>query len=318
MFQYLKYLVLLFVGLCIVLHSNSAYTINIRAKVDDKIITDYDIQKKVDFLNATQSGKYYSEKDMQEVLEGMIEYIIIEKAVVENKISPSRQEIEEAFAVVAHNNNIDVEQFVNVLKNSGITKEAMQNNLKEQLVLKNYKKLFIEPKIYISPVEVQANKQEIVQEILRQSVQWESVQISEILIDRNMLASTEPTLNDYKKTVQDALNAGEEFAVLARKYSRSSSAADGGSLGWMPMRDLSILYRTIVMNLNKGEVSAPYSTEDVLIFLKLDDLKKHSTISADKITDEQIKLVLQQQKVEELMQKQVEQLKKKAYIEIVK
>jgi len=298
------------------LEINIANAVNIKARINDKVITDYDVQQKIIFLNATQSHRHYSQQDFDEVLEKMIEFLVLEDVVLENKISPSQKEINDAFEIIAHSNNMDTEQFTNVLKNSGISKDAMLENLREQLITQKYVKHFVEPKAHISPAQVQSQKHAVAKEIERQSLRVESVKISEILINKEMLSKTDKPISEYKTYINNELAAGKDFAEIAKAISHSGSAEDGGCLGWMPLDELSNLYQTLVLNLNKGEVSTPYLTEDILIFIKLDDIKSSYRLKSSQVTDEQVKMVLKQQKVDEILQSQLSQLKSKAYIEI--
>ena len=63
------------------------------------------------------------------------------------------------------------------------------------------------------------------------------------------------------------------FKKTAIKYSTSSTAMTGGSLGWINSNQLSREIFNIVNNLQKGQVSKPLKKGNTLTFLKMNEKK---------------------------------------------
>lgn len=56
------------------------------------------------------------------------------------------------------------------------------------------------------------------------------------------------------------LQHGEDFAVLAQKYSQCSSGSQGGDLGEVPLKKLDETFREAAESLKKGELSSVVKT----------------------------------------------------------
>ena len=87
------------------------------------------------------------------------------------------------------------------------------------------------------------------------------------------------TLEDYSekenkiKEIQDQINS-IGFENTAKKFSMSSSAINGGDLGWINSKSLSKRILDVVVSMKIGEISKPLLFQsNNLMFLKLDNKK---------------------------------------------
>ncbi|MDG4721239.1 MULTISPECIES: peptidylprolyl isomerase [Thalassospira] len=71
--------------------------------------------------------------------------------------------------------------------------------------------------------------------------------------------------------VLGALKQGADFSALARQFSASASAANGGDLGWLYSGELSSDLQQVVNQLEPGKVSAPVQTIRGYYIIKLLD-----------------------------------------------
>jgi len=89
----------------------------------------------------------------------------------------------------------------------------------------------------------------------------ESVQLSQLTID--IIASDKIKQNAYDKIVmlKQRLDNGDDFAGLAKKYSESPEASEGGSLGFISKGTLNeIAFEEKAFNLSVGQISEPFET----------------------------------------------------------
>lgn len=78
------------------------------------------------------------------------------------------------------------------------------------------------------------------------------------LYARHILLGTE----DTARMVLEKLQAGEDFAALAKTHSIDSSASSGGDLGWFGPGDMVIAFENAAMALSPGETTqAPVQTK---------------------------------------------------------
>ncbi|KXJ58012.1 MAG: peptidylprolyl isomerase [Thalassospira sp. Nap_22] len=87
--------------------------------------------------------------------------------------------------------------------------------------------------------------------------------------------------------IRDALNKGADFAGLARQFSASASAANGGDLGWLYAGEMSADLQQAVNQLHPGDVSAPVQTVRGYYIVKLLDRRVGDT---DAVTDTRLDL----------------------------
>ncbi|MHA1128364.1 MAG: peptidylprolyl isomerase, partial [Alphaproteobacteria bacterium] len=67
------------------------------------------------------------------------------------------------------------------------------------------------------------------------------------------------------------LNNGADFAEVARSFSRSQTARNGGIIGWLAPERLPAAVLAQVLNLSKGQVSAPVRVPTGVLILKVMD-----------------------------------------------
>ena len=94
---------------------------------------------------------------------------------------------------------------------------------------------------------------------------------AEQFLVRHIVLETEAQALDALKSVR----AGADFANLAKDKSLDNSKQNGGSLGWLLPNQLIAPLANVVVNLNKGAVSAaPIATPVGWQLIKLEDKRK--------------------------------------------
>lgn len=86
----------------------------------------------------------------------------------------------------------------------------------------------------------------------------------------------------HKQIAED----GAPFADMARQYSQSSFAADGGDLGMFALDSMSDSLRNIIINLKAGEMSPVVETGQGYQIFYVEEILDSADISADKFADE--------------------------------
>jgi len=116
--------------------------------------------------------------------------------------------------------------------------------------------------------------------------------------------------------VFDQVKKGGDFAALAKKYSTDPGSKDkGGDLGFAPATQYVTEFASAVSSMKKGEFRL-VETQFGWHIIKLVDTKAAESKSFDEVKD-QIKQILLQQQQSDDFTKYVDELKKKAKIEIL-
>lgn len=94
-----------------------------------------------------------------------------------------------------------------------------------------------------------------------------------------------------------ALQAGSDFAALAKEKSTGPSGPSGGSLGWFGQGMMVPEFEQAVMALEKGAVSEPIQTQFGWHVILLNDAREQSLPSIEDVRDE-LAAMIQQKRVE--------------------
>ena len=146
--------------------------------------------------------------------------------------------------------------------------------------------------------------------------QSEQVKASHILI------KVEPTAEDSEKTtarekiqeIKQKLEAGGDFAELAKKSSEGPSGPNGGDLGYFGRGQMVPSFEETAFALEVGHVSEPVETQFGYHLIKVFDKKSGSTTPFEEVK-ERIEQFLKGQKMNEAVGLYIGTLKEKAEVE---
>ena len=135
---------------------------------------------------------------------------------------------------------------------------------------------------------------------------------------------------DYKKLVDyikkenasdiqglvDKLREDPRFELYAAHFSEAPSAANGGSLGWINSGKMLSAVEMRLSSMNPGDISDAFLVGDGYYILKLQqvfDPKQNPNFTPNQ---QEIKTLLENQKMESISKSQLQEIKQKAIIEI--
>jgi len=108
---------------------------------------------------------------------------------------------------------------------------------------------------------------------------------------------------------------GEDFSELAKRYSESSTAAEGGMLGSYERGQLSKQFEDAVFNLPKNQMTDVIQTRTGFEFLKVIDHYQAGEQPLDAVQDE-IQNKLYMQKMEPQMRSYLAELREESYVTV--
>ncbi len=127
-------------------------------------------------------------------------------------------------------------------------------------------------------------------------------------IDEKALADAQHRAEDLLKQLQN----GAKFEDLAKKYSEDpGSSSQGGSLGWVSQNQLGKELANAAASLPKGRISGVVKTDDGFHIIRVDDKQDAHMKTLDEVKNE-IEPIVKAQKVQELAQKEADDLAQQA------
>lgn len=145
-------------------------------------------------------------------------------------IQASEDQVNQAFAQVAANNNLTPDQMLSRLIRDGQSVSGIYRDLRQELTLQQVQQALVNGRIFISESEVSnfLNSAE--------GKFWSApnYNLQHILIPLSSTANPDEVISaqTLADSISQRLSNGADFGTLAVQFSSGSSALEGGNLGW--------------------------------------------------------------------------------------
>ena len=260
------FLILLFLNLY-----NNAWTSisnKIVVKVENEIITNYDIKNKI-LSSLILAGDEINQENIDNLKRQALDSLIQLKL---KKIELKKTTIQK--------DNKQINSYLNSISSNdivGLRKKFENNGLDYEL--------------FVKEIEIQFKWQELIYKLYSKKIQFDEGIINKDLekLIKNQsnivefnLSEIELATNDKetdKEVISNLLSRidKEGFEAIAIKYSISSNAKNKGNLGWINSNALSQQILDIVSKMRIGEVSSVIKRQGSLLILKLNDKRISKT-----------------------------------------
>ena len=245
-------------GLCF-RHVHAEVLNRVVAVVNDDIITLYELNNKIKSMTGQTPNelRLKDEKAFMEARHKILELLIDEKLaqdkIRELGIQVSQKEVDEAIEKIKIDNRWTQEDLEARLKQEGISMAKYKEQMKEELERIQLVNLEVRSKIIIR----EETLNEYYQEHKEKFSENGQVQLGNIFLMRKDPGNDDETLELTKKgnEILKRILAGEDFGVLAKKYSEGPGARDGGNLGVFKLSELDPQLRKLISALPEGGVS---------------------------------------------------------------
>lgn len=279
-----------------------ANTFNIAALINGDIISNEDINDQVNIFMLNSPVPYNNEtKDMitHRVLAQTIEQKLKLQAAQKENINISEEDIKKQMGLWAKKNNINLSG----LKSKNINEDALSDNIKAELAwVKLVRKKFFQTS-HITQKEINKAIDEVTKDM-----SIKKYQVLEIFLKKE-------NAKDINSLVEK-LREDPRFELYAARFSDAPSAANGGNLGWINSGKMLSALEMRLNSMKVGEVSDAIQIGDGYYILKLVqvfDPKKNPDFTPNQ---QEIKSLLENQKMEAISKKMLQDLKQKAVVEV--
>ncbi len=147
-----------------------------------------------------------------------------------------------------------------------------------------------------------------------ESILVEQTHALHILIKTDELTSKEDA-EDKLAQLKERLDAGDDFAELARKQSDDrASALKGGDLGWNSPGALVPEFEQVMNSLDPNDISQPFESRFGWHIIQVLERRTHD--STEEVRRNQVRSEIHKRKVDEEYQSWIRQIRDEAYVEI--
>ena len=212
-------------------------------------------------------------KSEHQFLERLIDIRLQIQEAQRLEITVSPEEVEEAIANIKEKYSLTEEALEDSLEQEGLTFTEYKKTLSEQIAISKLVNQQIRSKILVSDQEVNDYFNKVEEPIVSQ----ESYKLRQIFFEMPEKDETKKELEEKASHIIEKINEGEDFSRLAQEYSEDPSAKLGGDLGYIQKENLMKEFIDVLSDMNIGDSSMPFWTQQGLHIVKLEDKKSAQT-----------------------------------------
>lgn len=258
----LRFIFIISLTLCVcelnVVSSEQLPTFSIEAKVNNEIITNYDLNQRqvlYQLLNIEpRSGK-------RDLIDQLIDERLQYQFAKQRKISLSTDEIKVSVEEFLVNSSFKKDVLLKTFKTNGLEWSAFQAYVAIKAL---WKKTLL--KLYANRAKI-SNYELNLPSPTNKLIIIKKIDLSEIVIPFSERGKDKSLL--LAKRLQLELNAGGDFSTAAKRFSRSQSSRSGGRIGLIKEEVLPEEIKNLISKLSSNEVSIPLILEKTVVLFKV-------------------------------------------------
>ena len=233
----------------------------VAAVVNNEIILESEVQRRLSqarqAIAKAQQPAPSEGRLREQVLDRMINDLVLLQRALQVGLSVDDTTLNRAIARIAEENGLSQEGLSAQLASEGIAFSRFRQDIRDEILLTRLREREVVNRLSISDAEIDAFLAAQGTN-LSKSEEW---RVSQILLDSESKA----------KAVSQRLQAGEDFAAVARELSLSPDATNGGDLGWRGAERLPTIFLKAVEKLQPGQWTTPFQSPGGFHILRLED-----------------------------------------------
>jgi peptidyl-prolyl cis-trans isomerase SurA len=292
------------------------------AVVNDDIITLFELNQSIKpYEDKIHALGYTEEKERrmvfkvrEDVLSQLIDRKIEDQQIKRSNIKISEEQIDQTIERIKEKNFFTDEDLRLALAKDGLTMEAYRNKIKEEMLGTRLINLEVKSKIVITEEDIAA----YYEKHLDTYGGKQKYHLRNILIRIPSFADENKKLEIRAKIdeILKELKAGQSFETMAKNYSGSSTAAEGGDLGLFELESLSPQLQKTIKKMKSGEFTPVLETDQGYQIFFLQEILKTPGKSLEDVSSE-IQRILFEENADKKYQEWIEGLRKQSVIKII-
>ena len=292
------------------------------AVVNDDIITLNDLNQVLKpYVNQIKSMGYTSEKEVdvfaklqKDILDRLIDQKLTNQEIKKARLEISDEEVDDAMEKIKEKNFNSDADFRKALADEGLPFEEYRKNMKEQILRSRLVNREVKSKIVITEQDVKAYYEAHSEEYGRE----QKYHLRNIIMRLPQMAGEAEKRDALKRMagVLEKLNNGEPFENLARQYSESNLAAEGGDLGFFKLEALSPQLQEALKDLRAGDFTSVLETDHGFQIFYIQEIR---VIPGKPLAE--VSAVIQEKLYTEIVEKKfrqwLEELRKHSHVKLI-
>ncbi len=247
------------------------------------------------------------------ILSRMIDNRLIQQRSTKMGIVVKDEEVMNTIKDLLLRRNIPIAEFTKTMEHEGSSLEAYKQEMKDQITRMRLLRRELKATILVSD-------EEIGEDYVRRRHEYEgkeAVRIKQILIllPQNADRGVQTKLKADADMLHKRLIGGESFDLLAAQFSQGPSAATGGDVGFLDKGTMMPEVDSVAFRLAKDEISEVIVSPVGFHIIKVLD-KRGAGVKPIETVREEIKVKLEEEKMEKRYEEWIVDLRKRSHIEI--
>lgn len=293
----------------------SAATDGIAAIVNNEIITRSAWRQRIEILQRgllAQGATLPAHRMLaKQALDALILHTLLLQRAHDRGIQVEEWELQAALKEIQNNNQLSLAALEQALNQEGLTLERFRTQLREQITIQKLQAVELNTELVVKPEEVARYMKQY-----RPQLIIDRFRIAHILIPCNIEDPADcARAKKESETLFAKIQAGENFAQLAKTYSGAETAVDGGDLGFRALEDLPSVFTPIVPKLKPGTVHKPILGQGGYHIVKL--IASEASQRETKLTETVAMQRLREEKLQQALPRFENTIRSEAYIEIL-
>jgi len=250
---------------------------------------------------------------LRKALDQLVTYTVLRQETTARNVAVTDADVEQNLQQMRQQFP-DEKTFQQALSSRGMTVERLRSDARVDLAINK----LMETEVASLPEATDAQVREFYDKNPDKFKQDEAVRASHILIrvDPKADAATKQKARTRAEGLAKEAKGGGDFAKLAKENSADGSAAQGGDLNFMQRGQTVAPFDKALFSMQPGQISDVVETEFGYHVIKVTEKRAASTVPFEQVSP-RIRDFLTEQAKQERAQAFIEELKKKAKIEVL-
>jgi len=290
-----------------VVHAETVVYDRILVKINDTIVTQYDLDEEMRPILAKIKGRTLSSAEQKQLddlrnkaLENLVDSALLAQEIVKYDIQISDESVDNEIEDLKKKRQITDEEFLEMVKNDGLTLDEFRQKLKKNMEKQDLLGYQVHSKVLVTDSEIQAEYESRHDDYLLGKM----VELGIILLPPDVAAE------EVRMRIKD----GElTFAEAVEKYSVGPGKDNGGSIGEMGWDDIADDWKASIEGVSEGGVGSPLTVQGKEALLSPLKVVEDRLVPLDEVRDG-IFNQLMEQKREKLFKDYFDKLKQESVI----
>lgn len=287
------------------------------AVVNDVVITQSELNDRITTIKTQMQANNVPLPANDVIHKQVLDQIINKKVQLQYAeqagIAITEEDVTKAIQGIAKSHNLPVDVLYQKVAEQGLTREAYQKDIREDLILQHIQQQNVASKVKITPQEVEA---------FMRSQAWQAFNTKEYHLEDILITLPEtPSPKDIAEAKKKAettlakIKGGMSFEEAAATDSGQENALQGGDLGWRKLPEIPAIFANELVKMKANDLLGPIRAPNGFHIVKLTGVRSIGKQPNPSQMRAQVQQLIFQRKFEENLQQWITRIRSGAFVD---